>query len=160
MKHETIQTPDRGARPVAYLGDLPVIEANFISYFRRFMDSSDSQTFLHEELVENLGDRNGQAVFDLLSHLLELLVHHSRRPIARHDVTCVCVGGDESALAQCVASAADGAREEALMFSMLFVRHDIAPIFAASCEQLGLQLKRATPRHVLHKMKPQSHVYH
>jgi hypothetical protein len=67
----------------------------------------------------------------------------------RHSVQCKCLGADEACFANCIAAAATGDREEALMPSTRLVRPDVAPLIASLAADVGLALKRmhlAAPR--------------
>jgi hypothetical protein len=60
----------------------------------------------------------------------------------RHHVGCRCLGADEACLAQLIGSAAEGAREDAMMIACLLVRADAAPIVADIAQMAALHLQR------------------
>lgn len=145
------QPPPRGGAPVGMMTDLDPIEAGAVLYFRLWFDGPDSQVQVWNDLAAGLGTSTGRAVLQSFEQLCHLCVHHGRRPLMRHDVTCRCLGADESCFANFVANAADGNREDAMLIATLLVRADMAPSLVAAAEDFGLALKqmilKGAPRH-------------
>ncbi|MEL6104228.1 MAG: hypothetical protein AAFR68_23370, partial [Pseudomonadota bacterium] len=74
--------------------------------------------------------------------LCDLCVRHGRRPLMRHNVTCKCLGADESCFANFVGYASEGDREDALLIATTMVRPDVAPALVGVAQEFGLALKR------------------
>ena len=62
----------------------------------------------------------------------------------RHQVTCKCLGADESCFATLIGYASEGAREDAMLMAMTLVRPDMAGVLAGLAEDVGLALRRMT----------------
>ena len=59
----------------------------------------------------------------------------------RHDVSCKCLGADESCFANFIGYASEGEREDALLIAMNIVRPDIAPAVVGVAQDFGLALR-------------------
>lgn len=139
-------SPQRGGAPVGMITDLGPVEAGAVLYFRLWFDGPESQAQVWNDLAAGLGTSTGRAVLRSFEQLCDLCVRHGRRPLMRHDVTCRCLGSDESCFANFVASAADGEREDAMLIATLLVKPDLAPCLVAVAEDFGLALKRMALR--------------
>ncbi|WP_171240950.1 hypothetical protein [Ruegeria sp. HKCCA5491] len=134
----------RGGAPVGRLSDLSPIEAGAVMYLRLWSDGGQSRVDAASDLQIALGADMGHAAMMTLDRLCSLCAHHGRRPLIRHGLGCSCLGADENCFAQMIASASEGAREDAMMMASLIVRADFAPALASLSEELGLALRRMT----------------
>ncbi|MGJ8544941.1 MAG: hypothetical protein ACSHWZ_05815 [Sulfitobacter sp.] len=132
----------RGGAPVGYVSELDSIEAASVIYLRLWCDGPDAQTQVWQDFSATLGEARGDTAYRTFGELCTLCTSHGRRPLMRHAVTCKCLGADESCFANFIASAADGAHEDALMLATLIVRPDVAPLITALATDFGLALKR------------------
>lgn len=133
--------PSRGGAPVGQLAHMPGIEAASVLYLRLWCESADSRQSVRDDFTAALGPDHGAAASDAWSSLMDLCVDYCRRPLMRHSVTCECLGADESCFANFVATAATGAREDALLMATLIVRVDMAPVLTSLACECGLALK-------------------
>ena len=104
---------------------------------RQWCQDEDGRIAVAQDFTRALGHDGAKAV-NLLAHLISLIVHHGRRPMMRHDLTCTCIGGDESAFAQMVAAAAAGDREDAMAFALTMLPAEIALEAVQTAGPLGL----------------------
>jgi hypothetical protein len=132
----------RGGATVGILSDLDWLEATSIRYLRLWCDGPESQAQVWTELSTALGPDRGREVLRGFEEMCGLCFKFGRRPLMRHGVQCPCVGSDECCFAHFVATAVEGEREDALMFAMLLVRPDMAPLLAALASDFGLALRR------------------
>ena len=138
----------RGAASVGRLMDLGPVEAGAVLYMRLSWTNPDALDLLERDFVPLLGLSAGQAAARGFLQMASLCQIHGRRPLCPHSQTCACLGGDEAWFAHLLASAAEGASEEALMMALLRVRADFAPVLAALAQDAGLALHRMTLRAV------------
>jgi hypothetical protein len=131
-----------GAAPVGRLTDLPPLERRIVRSLRLLGHGEVGRAALQMDLAAALGPETAAAVGGRLEELLGTLMRHARRPVACHDLTCPCVGGDEYALARFVALAAEGDREDATLLAALLVRADVAICLAPLAEEVGLRVGR------------------
>ncbi len=134
----------RGGAPVGHLADLSPVEAGAVMYLRLWSDGGQSRADAASDFEVALGADVGRAAMMTLDRLCALCAHHGRRPLIRHGLECSCLGADENCFAQMIASASEGAREDAMMMASLIVRADYAPALASLSEELGLALRRMT----------------
>jgi len=134
--------PKRGGAPVGYLTELDGIEAAAVIYLRLWSDGADAQEQVRDDLANRLGDARGRQALDCFETICTLCARHGRRPLMRHSVQCKCLGADESCFANFIATAATGAREDAVLIATLLVRPDVAPLLAAAASEFGLALKQ------------------
>ncbi|WP_238367509.1 hypothetical protein [Mesobacterium pallidum] len=134
----------RGAAPVGLLTELGAFECAAILYLRLWCDSIEAQRQVGDDFARVLGRARGRNAARSLGQLCELCSRYGRRPMARHQVGCQCLGGDESCFAQLVAAAADGDRDDAMMLAALIVRADVASALVAFAESYGLALRSLT----------------
>jgi len=138
--------PPRGAAAVGRLADLDPVEAGAVLYMRLCWDNPDALAALTRDFVPLLGPVSGDVAARGFHQLSCLCQSYSRRPLCPHGLTCACLGGDEACFARLVSSAAEGAREEALMMALLLVRADFAPMVTGLAQDVGLALRRMALR--------------
>lgn len=134
--------PPRGAATVGRLADLDPVEVGAVLYMRLCWDNPDALAALTRDFVPLLGPASGEVAARGFHQLSLLCQSHARRPLCPHGLTCACLGGDEACFARLVSSAAEGAREEALMMALLLVRADFAPMVTGLAQDAGLALRR------------------
>ena len=138
--------PPRGAAAVGRITELDPIEAGAVLYMRLCASAPDALDRMTDDFMALLGMDAGQQAAREFHRLIELCNGYARRPLCPHAMSCTCLGGDEACFARRVASAAEGAREDALMMALLLVRADIAPIVSGLAQDAGLYLRRMTLR--------------
>lgn len=131
----------RGAAAVGMLIDLPALEQGAVLMLRHWCDGEAGRISVAEDFSLSLGPSRGAEAVNALAHLVTLFARHGRRPLMRHGVTCSCLGGDESAFAQMVASAAQGDREDAMAFALTMMPADTAYEAVQMAEPLGLAIQ-------------------
>lgn len=146
MSDMTPIRPPRGAAAVGRLAELDPVEAGAVLYMRLCWALPDALERMTDDFVTLLGDEAGQQAARGFHQLSQLCHGHARRPLCPHALQCACLGGDEACFARMVASAAEGAREDALMMALLLVRADIAPLVTGLAQDAGLALRRMTLR--------------
>ena len=134
----------RGAAPVGTLADLHMLEQGAVVLMRQWCQDEQGRIAVAQDFTRALGEDGAQAV-NLLAHLITLIVRYGRRPMMRHDLTCTCIGGDESAFAQMIAAAAAGDRDDAMAFALTMMPAEIAFEAVQTAGPLGL-LIHATAR--------------
>ncbi|MDF1670090.1 MAG: hypothetical protein P1U83_10795 [Roseovarius sp.] len=132
----------RGGTPVGVIADLDGVEAASVIYLRLWCDGPASQAVVWKDFATALGTSHGRKALEGFDQLCGLCCQHGRRPLTRHGVNCKCLGADESCFANFIATAAEGAREDAMLIATLLVRVDVAPIVTALATDFGLALKR------------------
>lgn len=132
----------RGSTPVGVLDDLDGVEAATVRYLRLWRDGPREKAQVWNEFAKGLGPEEGQRALQSFDELCNLCARHGRRPLVCHAVDCACLGSDESCFANFIATASEGAREDAMLIATLLVRADIAPLVAALASDVGLALKR------------------
>ena len=133
---------NRGGAPVGYVAELGPVEAGAVLYLRLWSDGRDGQNRAWSDFARALGPAEGRDALRSFEALCDLCARHARRPLMRHDVTCKCLGADESCFANFVAYASEGAREDALMLAATIVRPDMASLLVGLAQEFGLALKR------------------
>ncbi|SMX44185.1 hypothetical protein [Actibacterium lipolyticum] len=136
----------RGGAPVGLLTELPDVEAGAVLYLRLWCEGAVSQAQVSDDFALALGMDHGRRALAAFEQLCDLCVRHGRRPLVRHQVTCKCLGADESCFANFISAAADGQREDAMLIATLLVRADVAPSLTALAEDVGIALKRMVHR--------------
>ncbi len=134
----------RGGATVGRLSDLGPIEAGAVMYLRLWGDGENGRAGAASDFEIALGADCGRSAMLTLDRLCSLCANYGRRPLIRHGLGCSCLGADENCFAQMIASASEGAREDAMMMASLIVRPDFAPALASLSEELGLALRRMT----------------
>ncbi|WP_428927537.1 hypothetical protein [Marinibacterium sp. SX1] len=132
----------RGGAPVGLVADLDPVEAGLVIYLRLYCSGDDAREQAERDFTLSLGPDHGTEALESLGRICELCADHGRRPLMRHGISCKCLGADESCLANMVAAAGTGEREEAMLLAALMVRADMAPCLAGLAETLGLALAR------------------
>jgi len=132
----------RGGTPVGLICDLCPISAAAVTYSRMWCGGPDQQSEVWNVLVSSLGMVSGRRALKAFEALLSICVAHGRRPLIRHTLQCRYVGSDEACLANFIATAADGAREDALLIATLLVRTDMAPAATSLATDFGFALKK------------------
>jgi hypothetical protein len=130
----------RGAAPVGYLSELPPLELAAIVYFRMTCASQETRDQLSKDFALAFGTEHGSIYEGLLADFVQVLAQKSRRRIMRHEPNCKCFGGDESAIANMIAAAAGGDREEAQLLAANLVPCEIANQLVGPAEDIGLAL--------------------
>lgn len=138
--------PPRGAASVGRLADLDAVEAGAVLYLRLSWNNPQALSALAADFSPVLGTAAGESAAANFHQLSSLCQSHARRALCPHALGCACLGADEACFAQMVASAAEGAREEALMMALLLVRADFAPLLAGLAQDAGLALRRMSLR--------------
>lgn len=139
-------TPDqqkRASAPVGRVTDLDAIEAASVRYLRLWSERSGA---LAEDFTSGAGADCGPRALEAFDQLCRLCAQHGRRPLMRHAVDCQCLGADEACFATFIATAAQGAREDAMLIAILLVRVDVAPLIVSCAADFGLALKRSQGR--------------
>jgi len=132
----------RGGAPVGFVTELGPVEAGAVLYLRLWCDGPDAQAQVWNDFATALGPRYGREALKSFETLCDLCARHGRRPLMRHDVTCKCLGADESCFANFVGYASEGDREDALMIATTIVRPDMAAMLVSLAQDFGLALKR------------------
>lgn len=141
----TTEAQNRGGAPVGLLTDLDGIEATSVRYLRLWDEGADAQALVWNDLATRLGTAKGSKALQCFEGLCALCSRHGRRPLKRHPVRCRCLGADEACFAAFIATAATGAREDAMLMATLLVRPDVAPLMASLAADFGLALLRMQP---------------
>lgn len=144
MSDMTPIRPPRGAAAVGRLSELDPVEAGAVLYMRLCWNDPDALERMTEDFTTLIGGAAGRNAARGFHQLSQLCHGHARRPLCPHALNCPCLGGDEACFARMVASAAEGAREEALMMALLLVRADVAPLITGLAQDAGLALRRMT----------------
>ncbi len=131
-----------GAAPVGRMADLAPLERRIVRSLRLLGHGETGRAAMHLDLAATLGSDTAGAIGGRLEELLLTLMHHARRPVACHDISCPCVGGDEYALARFVSLSAEGDREDAMLLAALLVRADVVHCLAPLAEEVGLRVGR------------------
>ncbi len=134
--------PNRGGAPVGYVTELGPVEAGAVLYLRLWSDGPDAQAQVWNDFATALGPTSGRKVLKSFESLCDLCVRHGRRPLMRHNVTCKCLGADESCFANFIGYASEGEREDALLIATTLVKPDIAPSLVALAQDFGLALRQ------------------
>lgn len=153
----------RGGAPVGYIAELDGIEAASVIYLRLWCEGPTSRAQVRDDFENGLGPEPGCRAVETFGTLCALCTRHGRRPLMRHAVQCKCLGADESCFANFIATAAEGAHEDAMLIATLLVRPDMAPQMASLAADFGLALKRmrlAAPRDVARHTPPQPNRLH
>ena len=132
----------RGGAPVGFITELDTIEAASVIYLRLWSDGLDAQAQVRDDFVAALGHAQGEKAVQSFAQICSLCTAHGRRPLMRHSVQCKCLGADESCFANFIATATEGANEDAMLIATLLVRTDMAPLLASCALDFGLALKR------------------
>ena len=77
-----------GGAPVGRMEFLDLEEYTIISFLRRWCDGDISRSHLNKELIINLGYAEGNLAFQSFKDLCEIIFHHGRRSLIRHQLDC------------------------------------------------------------------------
>lgn len=146
----TIQFGMRGAAPVGRVVGLGPLEAAAVSCFRLWCDSPAARRKVRDDLSQIPGPMAGDAVLHAIEEFCCLCARHGRLALARHDPACQCRGAEEACLANLVALATEGEREDALLIATLLVRPDASRHLIAAAQVLGLALLRMSLKATRH----------
>ncbi|MDW3182081.1 hypothetical protein [Roseobacter sp.] len=138
----TDKTPHRGGAPVGYVAELGAVEAGAVLYLRLWCTGPDAQRQVWNDFATALGPQGGRQALKSFEMLCDLCVRHGRRPLMRHNVTCKCLGADESCFANFVGYASEGEHEDALMIATTIVRPDMAGALVGAAQEFGFALRR------------------
>ena len=134
-------TPHRGGAPVGYVTELGPVEAGAVLYLRLWCDGPDARAQVRDDFATALGTERGRKALKAFEYLCDMCVRHGRRPLMRHNVTCKCLGADESCFANFIGYATEGEREDALLIATTIVRPDMAPPLVGLAQDFGLALR-------------------
>lgn len=152
----------RGGATVGHLQDYDAITAAAVIYLRMWCDSVETQAIVMHDLTGALGTGRGRKAIEAFGDLCGMCARHGRRPLTRHALHCKCVGADEASFGHFIATAAEGDRDDAMLFATLLVRPDIAPIVTSLAAEFGFALKQmnlAAPKEMA-QMTPQQPTFH
>ena len=150
--------PRRGGAPVGYVTELGPVEAGAVLYLRLWCDGPDAQVQVWHDFANMLGPEHGRKALESFGRLYDLCVRHGRRPLMRHQVTCKCLGADESCFANFIGYASEGEREDALLIAMTIVRPDMAAPLVSLAQEFGLALRQMAIK--VEQPVPQSSTLH
>ncbi|PWE31176.1 hypothetical protein DDZ14_14235 [Maritimibacter sp. 55A14] len=134
---------EHGAAPVARLDALPPLEALLVRHLRLWCAGPEHQAEVWNALATALGPAAARPCLNALERLIGLMTRCGRRPLMRHGTECVCVGSDEAVFARFVATAAEGAREDAMLIASLMMRPDMLGCAVDLAGTLGVLAQRA-----------------
>ena len=118
-------SPVRGGAAVGMLADMPPLERGVVQLLRQWCDGEAGRIAVAEDFTAVFGAERAALEVNNLAHLITLMVQMGRRPLMRHHTQCACLGGDESAVAQMLAAATAGDREDAMAFALTMLPPDI-----------------------------------
>jgi hypothetical protein len=149
--HENpIMPPPRGGAPVSFIEEMSPVESYAISFLRLWCSGPKSKQKVVNELVMQLGLKQGYATTDCLDKICQLLTENARRPLMYHDVLCDCVGAHEACFANFIRLAAKKQKKDAMIFACLLVNSTLLGSIYDLGEEFGLALKLITsPAQVL-----------
>lgn len=139
-------TPPRGGAPVGFVAELSAVEAGAVLYLRRWCDGPQAQRQVKDDFAAALGTDQGETALQSFQTLCDMCARHGRRPLMRHQVTCKCLGADESCFATFVGYASEGAYEDAMMIASTIVSPNVAPCLVGLAQDFGLALRRMALR--------------
>ena len=131
-----------GGAPVGRMEFLDLEEYTIISFLRRWWDGDISRSHLNKELIINLGYAEGNLAFQSFKDLCEIIFHHGRRSLIRHQLDCNCVGADESCFAQLILRAANNYKEDAILIALLLVPPHLTSQTVSLSEKIGTAIKQ------------------
>ncbi|MGB3553526.1 MAG: hypothetical protein WBA25_02680 [Jannaschia sp.] len=139
-------SPTSGGATVADLRALPSPQALTVLFLRDWCEGPEGRKRVASVLKGALGPAQGSAACEAWDSLIGMLVGEGRRPLMRHDLGCRCVGSDEAVIANLLAVAATGAREDAMLVVSLLLPGDRLIVAAHFAEVAGLAVARADLR--------------
>ncbi|MDB2407774.1 hypothetical protein N9W17_04535 [Jannaschia sp.] len=141
-EHFTRSNP--GAATVADIRTLDGFQSLTIMMLRDWFDGPAGRTRVEQVFEGALGQGAGAAGLDAWDEMMTVLSNGVRRPVMRHSLTCQCVGADEAVIAQVIALAARGEREDAMLILSLLVSGERLLPAIQSAERAGRTLMRIT----------------
>lgn len=132
----------RGAAPVGRIDNLAPVEVAAVLCIRMWHEGPDAQRQIRDDFAAFLGPEAGDYALTAIADFCGLCARHGRRTFMRHHPGCRCLGADEACLANLVAHAIEGERDDALPIATLLVRPDLSPLLVAAARTLGLTLRR------------------
>ena len=153
----------RGAATVGLLQDFDAVTAAAVIYLRMWCDSTETQAGVMHDLTGALGIGRGRKAVEAFGDLCGICMRYGRRPLCRHALHCKCVGADEASFGHFVATAAEGDRDDAMLFAILLVRPDVAPVLTSLAAEFGLALKQmnlAAPKEMAQIQTQQQPTFH
>ncbi|MEM6481140.1 MAG: hypothetical protein AAF922_06625 [Pseudomonadota bacterium] len=131
----------RGGAPVGHIAQLGPVEAGAVMYLRLWTEGPHAHLQMREDFSATLGSERARKAVKSFVTLCDMMAVHGRRPLMRHQVTCRCLGADESWFAHFIGYASEGEREDALLISMMIVKPNVAPVLAGLAEEFGMALR-------------------
>lgn len=138
--------PNPGGATVADIRTLDGLQSLAILMFRDWFDGPAGRTRVEQVFEGALGTGAGVAGLDAWDEMMTVLSDGVRRPVMRHSLTCQCVGADEAVIAQVIALAGRGEREDAMLILSLLVSGERLLPAIHSAERAGRALMRINLR--------------
>ena len=88
LKNDDDKILKMGGAPVGRMEFLDLEEYTIISFLRRWCDGDISRSHLNKELIINLGYAEGNLALQSFKDLCEIIFHHGRRSLIRHQLDC------------------------------------------------------------------------
>jgi hypothetical protein len=127
------------------LHELPPVELAAIVYLRAWCEGGAARQMIGRDFNLVMGEEAGATAAWNFDALMAILLNNARRSVMRHGLGCKCFGGDESAFANMIATAAGQDLEDAHLFACtLMTGHAAWPAvqLALSLGQAFLRLAR------------------
>jgi hypothetical protein len=131
---------NRGGAPVGLLEELPPVEMLAILFLRLWCEGEAGRARIAADLTQAFGTTRADLELERLAGLVQLVLQGGRRVLMRHGGACPCFGGDESAFANMVASAAAGDHEDSMVFALVLMTPAAAFGAVQLAEPVGLTL--------------------
>ncbi len=136
----TLHHRQMAAAPTPSLRQMDDLNACCVIYLRLWCDGPEGRAAVRRDLTNGLGPRRAGTAIEAFETVITLLSQHHQRKLMRYAVDCPCLGADEAAFAQFIATAATGEREEALWLAMDLIRADMAMHLTAAASAFGLRI--------------------
>jgi alkanesulfonate monooxygenase SsuD/methylene tetrahydromethanopterin reductase-like flavin-dependent oxidoreductase (luciferase family) len=130
--------PQRGGAAVGFLADLPAVEQGAVLFLRQWCGGPKARARIGQDFTLAFGPVRGAVLAFAQDRLMQLVLGQARRPLMRHADGCACLGGDEAAFAQLVASAAAGQADDAAMIALTLMSGPCVAETVELAEELGL----------------------
>lgn len=124
------------------IGDLTPVQAQTVAYFRQWTSGPEGQAQVVQTMIDRMGPACADSALAALAHLADLCQRCALCPL-RLSGHCAGLDRTERGLADFVACAAFGDREEALMHGFCVMQPHAAFDALPSAQQLGLALLRS-----------------
>ncbi|MBL3569970.1 hypothetical protein BV509_03175 [Rhodovulum sulfidophilum] len=152
----TAQIRNRGAAPVAHLCTLAPVERAAIRCLRGWRAGPAPRARIRRNLAQVFGPA-AEMQEEILDLLMETALMQARRPLTFNALDHPEVTGDENTLAEMIAAAVGGERDDALVFALGLLGPHAAFQAVRLAEDLGLALlglvrarQRVAPAGMLH----------